>query len=213
TVKSPITAARMVMDKSEHVMLSGRGAEEFAEKAGCEIVDPSYFGTEKNRSRLKKAKENRGKKSMLGQPGNVDDKYGTVGAVALDKHGNLAAGTSTGGMSGKKYNRIGDSPIIGAGTYADNNSCAVSCTGWGEYFIRLGMAKAICDRVELIHLSVDDAAKLMIHQKLRDMGATGGVIVVDKKGDFSIQFNTAGMNRAWYKSAGEHGIELYGADK
>ena len=194
-------------------MLGGKGAEQFAKSAGCEIVDPSYFGTEKTRRKLKQARENKGKKSMLGQPGNVDDKYGTVGAVALDMNGNLAAGTSTGGMSGKKYNRIGDSPIIGAGTYADNNSCAVSCTGWGEYFIRLGMAKAICDRVELVNTPVDEAATLMIHDKLENMGATGGIIAVDKSGNISIQFNTKGMNRAWQKSTGEHGVEIYGADK
>lgn len=213
TVKNPISAARMVMEKSEHVMLSGRGAEVFVEKAGCEIVHPSYFSTQKSKAKFKQAKENKGKKSMLGQPGNVDDKYGTVGAVALDKHGNLAAGTSTGGMSGKKYNRIGDSPIIGAGTYADNNSCAVSCTGWGEYFIRLGMAKAICDRVELVHMPVDEAARLMIHDKLDSMKATGGIIAIDKLANISIQFNTTGMHRAWMKSDGEHGVEIYGMDK
>lgn len=213
TVKNPISAARMVMEKSEHVMLSGRGAEVFVEKSGCEIVHPSYFSTQKSKAKYKQAKENKGKKSMLGQPGNVDDKYGTVGAVALDKHGNLAAGTSTGGMSGKKYNRIGDSPIIGAGTYADNNSCAVSCTGWGEYFIRLGMAKAICDRVELAHMQVDEAARLMIHDKLGSMKATGGIIAVDKSANISIQFNTAGMHRAWMKSDSEHGVEIYGTDK
>lgn len=209
SIKNPIKAARKVMEQSGHVMLARKGAEMFAEQQGCEVVDQSYFWTTKNRNSYNKRNEAKGKKSYLGQPGNTDEKYGTVGAVALDKQGNLAAGTSTGGMSNKKYARIGDSPIIGAGTYADNNSCAVSCTGWGEYFIRLGMAKAIADRVELLKMPVDDAAKQMIHDKLQNMGATGGVIVVDKHGNISLQFNTDGMHRAWKKSTGESGVELY----
>lgn len=208
-IKNPITAARLVMEKSGHVMLAREGAEEFAKMNGCEMVDQSYFWTEKTRKSYQQDKENKTKKTYLEQPGNTDKKYGTVGAVALDKQGNLAAGTSTGGMTNKKYGRVGDSPIIGAGTYADNNSCAVSCTGWGEYFIRLGMAKAIADRVELLHMPVDDAAKQMIHDKLQSMGATGGVIAIDKHGNISIQFNTAGMHRAWKKSTSESGVELY----
>lgn len=209
TIKNPIMAARKVMEQSGHVMLARHGAEMFAEQNGCEIVPQSYFWTTKRRNNYEKQNETKGKKSYLGQPGNVDEKYGTVGAVALDKQGNLAAGTSTGGMTNKKFARIGDSPIIGAGTYADNNSCAVSCTGWGEYFIRLGMAKAIADRVELLNMPVDDAAKQMIHDKLQNMGATGGVIALDKNGNISLQFNTDGMHRAWKKSTGESGVELY----
>lgn len=209
-IKNPVIAARLVMEQSGHVMLARKGAEMFAEQNGCEIVPQSYFWTTKTRNGYNKQNEAKGKKSYLGQPGNVDEKYGTVGAVALDKQGNLAAGTSTGGMTNKKYGRVGDSPIIGAGTYADNNSCAVSCTGWGEYFIRLGMAKAIADRVELLDMPVDDAAKQMIHDKLQNMGATGGIIAVDKSGNISLQFNTAGMHRAWKKSNGESGVELYG---
>ncbi len=209
-IKNPIIAARRVMEQSAHVMLARHGAEMFAEQNGCEIVPQSYFWIAKRRNSYNQQNEAKGKKSYLGQPGNVDEKYGTVGAVALDKQGNLAAGTSTGGMTNKKFARIGDSPVIGAGTYADNNSCAVSCTGWGEYFIRLGMAKAIADRVELLNTPVDDAAKLMIHEKLQNMGATGGVIAVDKSGNISLQFNTAGMHRAWKKSTGESGVELYG---
>jgi beta-aspartyl-peptidase (threonine type) len=197
------------MEQSGHVMLARHGAEMFAEQNGCEIVPQSYFWTTKRRNNYEKQNEAKGKKSYLGQPGNVDEKYGTVGAVALDKQGNLAAGTSTGGMTNKKFARIGDSPIIGAGTYAENNSCAVSCTGWGEYFIRLGMAKAIADRVELLNMPVDDAAKLMIHEKLQNMGATGGVIALDINGNISLQFNTDGMHRAWKKSSGESGVELY----
>ncbi len=208
-VKNPVTAARLVMEKSGHVLLAREGAEEFAKMNGCEMADQSYFWTEKTRRSYKQDKENRKKKTYLEQPGNTDEKYGTVGAVALDKQGNLAAGTSTGGMTNKKYGRIGDSPLIGAGTYADNNSCAVSCTGWGEYFIRLGMAKAIADRVELLNMPVDDAAIQMIHHKLQNMGATGGVIAIDKHGNISLQFNTTGMHRAWKKSTGERGVELY----
>lgn len=209
TIKNPIIGARKVMEQSGHVMLARKGAEMFAGQNGCEMVDQSYFWTTKTTDSYKKRNEGKGKKSFLGQPGNTDEKYGTVGAVALDKQGNLAAGTSTGGMSNKKYARIGDSPIIGAGTYADNNSCAVSCTGWGEYFIRLAMAKAIADRVELLNMPVDDAAKQMIHDRLQNMGATGGVIAVDKVGNISLQFNTEGMHRAWKKSTGETGVELY----
>jgi len=209
-IKNPIIAARRVMEQSGHVMLARKGAEMFAEQNGCEIVSQSYFWTTKTRNSYNKRNEGKNRKSYLEQPGNVDEKYGTVGAVALDKQGNLAAGTSTGGMTNKKFARIGDSPIIGAGTYADNNSCAVSCTGWGEYFIRLGMAKAIADRVELLSMPVDDAAKLMIHDKLQKMGATGGIIAVDKNGNISLQFNTDGMHRAWKKSSGENGVELYG---
>lgn len=209
-IKNPIRAARLVMEQSGHVLLAREGAEAFAEQNGCDIVKQSYFWTTKTRNSYHKRNEVKDKKSYLEQPGNTDEKYGTVGAVALDKQGNLAAGTSTGGMTNKKFARIGDSPIIGAGTYADNNSCAVSCTGWGEYFIRLGMAKAIADRVELLNMPVGDAAKLMIHDKLEKMGATGGIIAVDKSGNISLQFNTAGMHRAWKKSTGETGVEMYG---
>lgn len=208
-IKNPITAARAVMDRSEHVLLAREGAEEFAEKNGCEVVEPSYFHTQRSRATYERVKAKKEGKSYLEQPGNYDEKYGTVGAVALDKNGNLAAGTSTGGMTNKKFGRIGDSPLIGSGTYADNNGCAVSCTGWGEYFIRLGMAKAISDRVELKSNSLEEAVNVMIHEKLNDMGASGGVIVVDKDGNIAITFNTQGMHRAWLKSTGETGVEIY----
>jgi len=215
TIKNPITAARAVMDKSPHVMMAGPGAEKFAEANGCTIVDPSYFRTEKAWRSLQGVqkreaeKELKDKKSMLRQPENRDEKYGTVGAVALDKQGNLAAGTSTGGMTNKRFGRIGDSPIIGAGTYADNNSCAVSCTGWGEYFIRLGIAKSIADRVELKGMPLADAVKEMIHDKLPAFGGDGGVIAVDNKGNISVEFNTPGMNRAYITSGGKKVIEMF----
>lgn len=217
TVKNPIMAARYVMEKSDHVMLSGKGAELFAELNGCSIVKPEYFRTTGNWQRYLNTHKpdtsnngvDKGKKSMLRQPNNHDEKYGTVGAVALDVHGNLAAGTSTGGMSNKKYGRIGDSPIIGAGTYADNNSCAVSCTGWGEYYIRLVLAKSVCDRVELAGMSLNDAVNEMIYDKLQNLGGDGGIIAVDKHGNISIAFNTAGMNRAYIKWNGEKQVLLY----
>lgn len=211
-VKNPIAAARQVMDNSEHVMLAGKGAEQFAAKQKLELVKPSYFSTEHSRRVLNRLKKEEGDKSQRVLPGTDDSKYGTVGAVALDMHGNLAAGTSTGGMSNKRYNRIGDSPIIGAGTYADNNSCAVSCTGWGEYFIRLVMAKTICDYVEMKGMPIKDAVNMMLHDKLENMGASGGAIAIDKDGNFTIDFNTYGMNRAWITSEGAMGVEIYGLD-
>lgn len=211
TIKNPIVASRAVMDKSQHVMLAGEGAETFAEKNGCDIVENSYFSTQASKSRLERAKKNEGKKSGLNKDWQ-DEKFGTVGAVAMDLEGNVAAGTSTGGMVNKKHGRIGDSPLIGSGTYADNVSGAVSCTGWGEYFIRLGMAKAICDRIELQSLKADEAARTMIHDKLAPMGATGGVIVIDRYGNFAIDFNTAGMFRAWASSNGKRGVAMYGKD-
>lgn len=217
TVKNPITAARAVMDKSEHVMMAGKGAELFASKNGCTIVDPSYFYTaarwqnllEAKREDSLKALQKDSSKALLKQPGNHDYKYGTVGAVALDMHGNLAAATSTGGMTNKRFNRIGDSPVIGAGTYANNNSCAVSCTGWGEYFIRLVMAKSVSDRMELAHQTVKDAANEMIMKQLPALGGDGGLIALDKDGNFTMSFNTEGMYRGYVKSTGETIIQIY----
>ena len=195
------------------MLLAGKGAEDYAKKLGATTIDPKYFVTQHAQKSYKKAKEpGKDKKTYLEQPGNTDRKYGTVGAVALDKFGNLAAGTSTGGMTNKRIGRIGDSPVIGAGTYADNNSCAVSCTGWGEYFIKLGMAKAICDRVELSEMTVQEAAAYMVQTKLAGMGASGGVIVLDRKGNMAIEFNTPGMNRGYMKSDGSRMVDLYKAE-
>jgi len=216
-IKNPITAARAVMEKSEHVMMAGKGAEVFAAKNGCTVVAPSYFFTTQRWLDLLDAKKEDSlkmlhadsSKAFLRQPENYDYKYGTVGAVALDTYGNLAAATSTGGMTNKKFGRIGDSPVIGAGTYADNNTCAVSCTGWGEFFIRLSMAKSVADRMELAHMSVQDAAKEMIMKKLPALGGDGGLIAVDKDGNFVMSFNTEGMYRGYVKSDGESKIEIY----
>jgi beta-aspartyl-peptidase (threonine type) len=214
TIKNPINAARMVMDKSNHVMLAGKGAEQFAAQAGCSIVDPSYFFTQYRWDGLQKAKakdsvETLQKKKTGIAPTNHDEKYGTVGAVVLDMDGNLAAATSTGGMTNKKWGRIGDSPIIGAGTYADNNTCAISCTGWGEYYIRLVMAKAVSDRMELKGMSLQDAANEMVMLKLPALGGDGGLIGVDKNGNICMPFCTEGMYRAWITSGGDKGVRIY----
>jgi len=216
-IKNPITAARAVMDKSGHVMMAGKGAEQFAAQQGCTIVDPSYFFTEDRWRALQKAKADDSvqhfqrdtSKSFLKQPENKDYKYGTVGCVALDVYGNLAAGTSTGGMTNKKFGRIGDSPIIGAGTYANNSTCAISCTGYGEYFMRLVMAKSVSDRMELAHETLQQAADEMIMHRLGELGGDGGLIAVDKDGNIAMPFNTTGMYRGYMTSDGKKEIRIY----
>lgn len=192
TVKNPISAARKVMEASPHVMLIKEGAEKFAGEQGLKIVDPSYFYTGKRWESLQKAKQREDQKLE-----DQSKKRGTVGCVALDKNGNIAAGTSTGGMTNKKYGRVGDSPIIGAGTYADNSSCGVSATGHGEYFIRNVVAYDIVARVKYTGESIESAAGDVINKKLKAMGADGGVIVMDKNGNISMPFNTSGMFRGF----------------
>jgi beta-aspartyl-peptidase (threonine type) len=204
-VKNPILAARAVLEKSEHVMLTGLGAEKFAMEQGIERVDPSYFYTERRWNALQKL--------LKSEPGKVeldhsDQKHGTVGAAALDKDGNLAAGTSTGGMTNKKYNRIGDSPIIGAGTYANNATCAVSSTGHGEYFIRYAVAHAISAQMQFAHKSLSEAADFTIHKTLTGSGGTGGIIAVDYLGNVAMPFNTPGMYRGYVKP-GERVVKIY----
>jgi len=191
-IRNPITAARAVMERSEHVMLSGKGAEEFAVDQGIEIVDPSYFYTERRWQSLQRVIEQEQEAETMSE----EDKHGTVGVVALDQHGNLAAGTSTGGMTNKKYNRIGDAPIIGAGTYADNASCAVSSTGHGEYFIRYAVAHDIAARVEYKGISLQKAAEEVVLEKLVEKGGSGGIISVDRYGNIAMVFNSEGMYRA-----------------
>ena len=193
TVKNPITAARKVMENTWHVMLSGEGADQFAKEQNLEIVDPSYFYTQRRWDYLKKVQA---------------EKYGTVGCVALDKNGNIAAGTSTGGMTNKKWNRIGDAPIIGAGTYANNKSCAVSSTGWGEYFIRGVVAYDIAALMEYKNLSIRKAAKTVI-EKISKMGGDGGVIAIDNQGNIAMEMNTSGMYRAHINSKGEIDVKIY----
>ncbi|WP_417591514.1 isoaspartyl peptidase/L-asparaginase family protein [Owenweeksia hongkongensis] len=205
TVKNPITAALAVMQNSPHVMLSGKGAEDFAKLQGCEIVSEDYFKTEKRLKSLERYKKAQGAISTNWE----DNKMGTVGCAVLDKNGNLAAGTSTGGMTGKRYGRIGDSPIIGAGTYADNNTCAISCTGHGEYFIRYAVAHDVSSRMAYGNQSFQNAASAVIHKILKPAGGDGGLIGVDKDGNVVMVFNTSGMFRAYLKEGQEAVVEMF----
>lgn len=194
-IKNPISAAIKVMNNSEHVLLSGHGASEFAKEQNIEIVDSSYFFTEKRWESLQHVLKSK--------------KHGTVGCVVLDKYGNLAAGTSTGGRTNKKYGRIGDSPIIGAGTYANNNTCAISATGHGEYFIRYAVAHDISALMEYKDMSLAEASELVINKKLVEAGGLGGIIGVDKNGNIATTFNTNMMFRAYAKSTGERKIAIF----
>lgn len=206
-VKNPIKLARAVMEKSEHVMLSGEGANTFAKEIDLETVDPTYFYTEGRWESLQKAKNQEAGTSSRSFD-NPDYKFGTVGCAALDKAGNLAAGTSTGGMTNKRYNRIGDSPIIGAGIYANNNSCAISCTGHGEYFIRYAVAYDISAMMEYKEMPFQEVADYVVKDKLKNNGGSGGVIGVDKHGNVAMPFNTAGMYRG-YAKPGERVVKIY----
>ncbi|GAA5213343.1 isoaspartyl peptidase/L-asparaginase family protein [Corallincola platygyrae] len=202
-IENPINLARLVMERSPHVMLAGEGAEQFAREQQVPLVENSLFDTEHRYEALKKAKQKM-RDAMEKTPdyqaalGQLEAKFkmGTVGAVALDKEGNIAAGTSTGGMTNKRFGRVGDSPIIGAGTFADNGSCAVSATGHGEYFIRYAVASDICARVQYQGKSVAEAGDEVINQVLKPAGGTGGVVILDAQGNISMPFNTAGMYRA-----------------
>lgn len=206
-VKNPILAARSVMEDSPHVLLTGKGAEQFAAEQGLEIVDPKYFYTERRWNSLQNAIE-REKESMSYDGGNPDYKYGTVGCVALDKKGNIVAGTSTGGMTNKRWNRIGDSPIIGAGTYANNNTCGVSCTGHGEYFIRYAVAYDLSAMMEYKGSSIQEAADYIVNDKLLNAGGSGGFVALDKYGNIAMPFNTPGMYRG-YAKPGERVVKIY----
>ncbi|RMG76109.1 MAG: isoaspartyl peptidase/L-asparaginase [Bacteroidetes bacterium] len=209
-IKNPISAAKAVMEHSPHVMLIGKGAETFCLQQGIDTVDNSYFITEQRKKQWEKIKNQ--SSTLLDHDAeqiNKDKKFGTVGVVALDKNGNLAAGTSTGGMMNKQWGRVGDSPIIGAGTYADNSSCAVSCTGHGEYFIRLAIAHSISEHIKLLNLDLDSACNKVIHKDLQQLGGKGGVIAVDKYGNHYFSFNTEGMYRGFINSNGEKGVFIY----
>jgi beta-aspartyl-peptidase (threonine type) len=235
-VKNPIMLARAVMEKSPHVMMVGDGAEKFAKEQNIELVPEKYFFTqerwdslhrilkeEKSKAQDPKPKVQNSKSQV--QNSNTEnqtpytlvltphaqlpiDKFGTVGAVALDKNGNLAAGTSTGGMTNKRFGRVGDAPIIGAGTFANNNTCAVSATGWGEYFIRLGVARDISALMEYRALPVQQAAD-MVMDKVKTLGGDGGVIAIDKFGNIGISFNSEGMYRAYIDVNGKPVVEIY----
>ncbi len=195
-IKNPISAARMVMEKSPHVLMVGKGASLFAAQNGAEVVDSSYFFTEKSWKSLQHALER-------------DKKMGTVGCVALDSNGDLAAATSTGGMTNKRYGRVGDVPIIGAGTYANNNTCAVSATGHGEFFIRYTVAHDISALMEYKGLTLNEAANEVINIKLVDAGGRGGIIAVDKYGNVDLSFNTSGMFRAYQLENGDKEVSIF----
>lgn len=207
-IKNPINAARAVMEQSEHVMLTGKGAEEFSKLMGLEIVDPSYFRTEHRWEALQRAKARELEVGFEESVHTEDFKYGTVGAVALDKEGNICAGTSTGGMTNKRFNRIGDAPIIGAGTYADNNSCGVSATGHGEYFIRYTVARDIAALMEYKGLTLEEAGEEIVNKKLVEKGGSGGVVALDKYGNVAMPFNSEGMYRG-YVTPDEKVVKIY----
>lgn len=199
-IKNPVLLARAVMEKSPHVFMVGEGAEAFARSVGFEMVDPAYFRTDERWKQLQDVlkSEAKGQKAALGRMIH----YGTVGAVALDQAGHLAAATSTGGMTNKRYGRVGDSPIIGAGTYA-NAKCAVSATGWGEYYIRAVAAHDICARHEYAGKSIEQAAKEVVIDLIPGLGGDGGVIALDAQGNFTTPFNTDGMYRGWVDKDGK----------
>ncbi len=209
-LKNPITAARAVMENSKHLMLSGEGAEQFALEQELETVDPEYFYTERRWKALQRAKAQEEKDIGSANP-QPDQKFGTVGCVALDRNGNITAGTSTGGMTNKKYNRIGDSPIIGAGTYANNATCGVSCTGHGEYFIRYAVAHDMSALMAYQGLDVSEAGEEIIQRKLKEAGGSGGLIALDAQGNIAMPFNTAGMYRGYVKPD-DRKVMIYGAE-
>ena len=214
-VKNPISLARMVMEKSPHVMMTGDGAEKFAQTQGFAFVPPSYFWTKPRWDALQQiireeAAKAKGKKiGEFRSPASQNERYGTVGAVALDKNGDLAAGTSTGGMTYKKFGRVGDAPIIGAGTYADNRTCGISATGWGEFFIRIGVARDISALVEYKGVPIQQAVDEVIQKKLQNLGGDGGVIALDKNGNIGISFNSEGMYRAYIDENGKPVVKIY----
>ncbi len=209
-IKNPISLARMVMEKTSHVMLDGAGAEKFAKEMGVELVDQKYFYTDERWQALQKVKAEKnaggagGKKFIISE----QDRHGTVGAVALDQAGNIAAATSTGGLTNKMAGRIGDSPVIGAGTYANNATCAVSATGDGEYFIRSAVAHDISALMEYRQMSVQEAAQTVL-DKVQKLGGTGGLIALDAHGNITQPFNTSGMYRGRIDEAGKTEIAIY----
>ncbi|MGC4234348.1 MAG: isoaspartyl peptidase/L-asparaginase [Niabella sp.] len=218
-IKNPINAARAVMERSEHVMMVGKGAEQFAAANGCDTVPPSYFFTQERWDQLQRtiSEEEKGRaayndidprNSKIYGISGKDQKFGTVGAVALDNKGNLAAGTSTGGMTNKRYGRVGDSPIIGAGTYCNNATAGISCTGWGEYYIREVAANRMSALIELKQLPVADAAKQVIAE-IGKMGGDGGIIGLDKSGKVAMEFNTSGMYRGTVDENGKISVYIY----
>jgi L-asparaginase / beta-aspartyl-peptidase len=211
TVRNPILLARAVMEKSPHVMMAGRGAEAFAKESGITVVDASYFRTERRWQQLQEALAE-DKAGIAHADVETAKHFGTVGAVALDQSGHLAAGTSTGGMTNKRFGRIGDSPVIGAGTYADGN-CAVSGTGWGEFYLRTVAAHSICMRVGLLKQPLAEAAEQVINKDIPKLGGDGGAIVLGADGSMAMPFNTDGMFRAWVGGDGVVHVAIYADEK
>jgi beta-aspartyl-peptidase (threonine type) len=212
-VRNPVQLARLVMDESPHVMLMGEEAEAFAVSKGVELVDPKYFFTEERWQQLQKRKEEEKSPPQKSRPEREarvfeEQKFGTVGAVALDRAGNLGAATSTGGITNKKFGRVGDSPVIGAGTYANNETCAVSCTGDGEYFIRSVVAHDLSALMQYAGKSLVESAAAAL-EKVEKIGGTGGLIAVDRGGNFALPFNTSGMYRGWAGPDGEPHVRIY----
>jgi beta-aspartyl-peptidase (threonine type) len=210
-IKNPVSLARLVMEKSGHVMMDSDGAEAFAKENGIELVDQKYFFTQERWDALQKIKAAEKRRTSSG--GNEfritdQDRHGTVGAVALDQNGNLAAATSTGGTTNKRPGRIGDSPVIGAGTYANNATCAVSATGDGEYFIRATVGRDVSALMEYRGMSLKDAAQAAL-DKVAKLGGTGGLIAIDHQGNITLPFNTAGMYRAYVDANGKFVVEIY----
>lgn len=206
-IKNPISLARGVMDKSDHVLLTGTGALEFAKKINAEFADDAYFFVQMRYDQLEAAKKEN--KVTMDHTDDKEKKFGTVGAVALDVHGDIAAGTSTGGMTNKKFGRVGDSPVIGAGTYANNKTCAISCTGHGEFFIKAVVAYDISCLMEYKGLSLKEACDSVVMDKLVKIGGEGGLIAIDAKGNIELPFNSEGMYRASKKSGEEMFIGIY----
>ena len=219
TIKNPINAARAVMEKSAHVMMIGRGAELFAMENGCDTASAAYFFTQERWDQLQRTKreeetgraaytESEIRANRIAGISELDKKFGTVGAVALDKMGNLAAGTSTGGMTNKRYGRVGDSPIIGGGTYCNNQTAGISCTGWGEFYIREVAAQRVSSLIELKKMSVEQAVKQVIDE-IGKMGGDGGIISLDKSGNVAMEFNTSGMYRGTVDEHGKISVHIY----
>ena len=212
TIKHPISAAIKVMANSPHVMLSGEGADQFASEQGLQIVESEYFYTKRRINslrRVKEAEQKEAQNSSLEEAFLKNQRYGTVGCVALDSEGNLSAGTSTGGMTNKKWNRIGDAPIIGAGTYANNKTCAISATGWGEFFIRSVVAHDISALMEYKGLSIREASRIVIHEKVAKLGGDGGIVGIDNQGNIAMEMNTPGMYRAHIDNEGNLTVKIY----
>lgn len=219
-IKNPILLAKKIMETSPYIFLYGEGAESFGTENGFDLIDPSYFKTAYRWQQFLKVKGTDTLKldnDIKGGINPIDDqkfeKYGTVGAVAIDQYGNLAAATSTGGLLNKKYERIGDSPLIGAGTYANNQTCAVSCTGKGEDFIRLAVAHEISSRIKFKHETIKKAVQHVIQQDLKEINGRGGCIAIDSKGNIAVSFTTSGMFHGYIDSKGEKHLGIYSSDK